>query len=612
MNIINEIKKLIVNNKIEQAFELIIENENTLSNNSEYWNLRGMLCYKIQEYNLAINCYIKSIDIENDFLDSYFNLIYIYIITDQKMKAALYSGLALKYSDDINFENELVSVFEDDLLAHEYINIIKKVKSDDSINYKNLSFVKYLATMFDDIDEEYINRIYKNNVDKSWAFLKDDLILTNNKIIKLEDFIKSRDNINFDMIIKYDINYIKTTRYIASKGIKKCFIMVENNKVWDLIEINSKDMESLKNEDYKKTITLNKFNAADSNVYALIKYMPQKYKEKYKLNIINGRDVLSLENVVKVPLKSRVTVSGFNTFTHYPKFTYNIDVGHGDVVFKACGLMDKKNKQFAFTPEEYQSIDKICVISNMTMLIKSSFSAIPEDKYDITGNPRTDILLLENGRKNLQKLLGISLENKKIIFNMPTFHVHENTNTASGSRELDDSIKIKNFDYEDFNKFLDENNMICISKVHHGEERTITSKTKGRKLDNMIFISNEDLDKAQLDLYEILNAADMLITDYSSIYGDFLFMDKPTIFVNTDIDIYEKERGIVLQPYDFWAAGPKVNNQVELTKEIINCSNDTSYYKKERNTIRDIFYYYKDGKSSIRVWESIDNVINKI
>ena len=79
MNIINEIKKLIVNNKIEQAFELIIENENPLSNNSEYWNLRGMLCYKIQEYNLAINCYIKSIDIENDFLDSYFNLIYIYI-----------------------------------------------------------------------------------------------------------------------------------------------------------------------------------------------------------------------------------------------------------------------------------------------------------------------------------------------------------------------------------------------------------------------------------------------------------------------------------------------------------------------------------------------------
>lgn len=612
MKIINEIKQLIINNKIEQTFELIIENENILSNNSEYWNLRGMLCYKIQEYNLAINCYIKSINIKHDFLDSYFNLIYIYIFTDQKMKAALYCGLALKYSDDINFEKELISVFEDDLLFDEYSNIIKKVKSDDSINHKNLSFVKYLATMFDNIDEEYINSIYKNNIDKSWAFLKGDIVLTNNKIIKLEDFIKSKENINFDVIVKYDIEYIKTTRYIASKGIKKCLIMVENNKVWDLIEINEIEMESIKNEDYKKTITLNKFNAADSNVYALIKYMPQKYKEKYKLNIINGRDVLSLENVVKVPLISSVTVSGLNTFVDYPKFTYNIDVGHGDVVFKACGLMDKKNKHFAFTPEEYQSIDKICIISKMTMLIKSAFSAIPEDKYDITGNPRTDTLLLEDGKGNLEKLLGISLENKKVIFNMPTFHVHENTNVASGSRKLNDSIKIENFDYEEFNKFLDENNMICISKVHHGEERTITSKTKDRKLDNMIFISNEDLDKVNLDLYEILNAGDILITDYSSIYGDFLFMDKPTIFVNTDIDIYEKERGIVLQPYDFWAAGPKVNSQVELSKEIINCINDTNYYKKERNTIRDIFYYQKDSKSSERVWDSIVNEIKKL
>lgn len=612
MNIINEIKQLIIDNKIEQALDLIIENENLLSNNSKYWNLKGMICYKIQEYNLAINCYIKSIDIEHDFLDSYFNLIYICKLTDQKMKAALYCGLALKYSDDINFENELISIFEDDLLSSEYIDIIKKVKNDDSINHKNLSFVKYLASMFDKIDEEYLNNIYKNDIDKSWAFLKDDIVLTKKKIIKLEDFIKTKENINFDVIIKYDIDYIKTTRGIASKGIKKCFIMVENNKVWDLIEINEIDMESLKNEDYKKTITLNKFNAADSNIYALIKYMPEKYKEKYKLNIINGRDVLSLENIVKVPLISSVTVSGFNTFTHYPKFTYNIDVGHGDVVFKACGLMDKKNKQFAFTPEEYQSIDKICIISNMTMLIKSSFSAIPEDKYDITGNPRTDILLLEDGRKNLEKLLGVSLENKKIIFNMPTFHVHENTNIASGSRKLNDSMKIENFDYEEFNEFLGKNNMICISKVHHGEERTVTSKTENRNLDNMVFISNEDLDKVNLDLYEILNAADMLITDYSSIYGDFLFMDKPTIFVNTDMKLYEKERGIILQPYDFWAAGPKVDDQVELTEEILNCINDRNYYKKERNTIRDIFYYYKDEKSSVRVWDSIVNEIKKL
>ncbi|MRZ81334.1 hypothetical protein GKD14_00600 [Paeniclostridium sordellii] len=30
----------------------------------------------------------------------------------------------------------------------------------------------------------------------------------------------------------------------------------------------------------------------------------------------------------------------------------------------------------------------------------------------------------------------------------------------------------------------------------------------------------------------------MLITDYLSIFGDFLFMDKPTIFVNIGMELY--------------------------------------------------------------------------
>lgn len=610
MDIINEIQRCIVENDIELAYKNIVKNEDELLNSAQYWNLRGILCYKIQEYDAAINCYIKSINIKNDYLDSYFNLVYIYKITGEKMKAALYSGLALKYTDDINFEKELINIFNDELLYSEYINLIKEVKNNNNINIKNLSFIKYISTMFEDIDENYISYINNKNLDKAWAFVNGDYLLTNKEILSISDYIKIKENLQLNIMIKYDVNYINKTIDIASKGVDCCFIMVENNRTWDLVEIDQQDMKHLKNKDYKKTVTLNKFNAADSNVYALIKYMPQKYKEKYKLNIINGVDVFTIENVVKVPLLSSVTISGFNTFTRYPKLTYNIEVGHGEVGFKGCGLMDKKNKQFSFTPEEYTKIDKICTISTMSMILLSSFAAVPENKYEITGNPRTDTLMLSDGKINLEKLLKRSLNNKKVVFNMPTFYIHENTGLVSGSKELNDSIKIKNFDYKKFNQFLIDNEIIFISKVHHGEERTVTSKVKNRHLDNMIFISNDDLDNAELDLYEILNAADMLITDYSSIYGDFLFMDKPTIFVNTDMEKYEEERGIILQPYDFWAAGPKVTNQDDLSKEILKCINDSNYYKKERNTIRDIFYYHKDDKATMRVWDAIDKVLS--
>ncbi|WP_042275366.1 CDP-glycerol glycerophosphotransferase family protein [[Clostridium] dakarense] len=609
METINRIKKFIINNDIENAYEIIMQNENKYINNSEYWNLRGMLCSKIQEYDAAISCYKTSIGIKYDYLDAYFNLSYTYKLIGEKVKSALYGGIALRYTDDIDFINDITNLYKDEVLSKEYKLLLDEIKSNLAIDYNNPDLVKYIASKFKNIDKEYVELLSKNKIGDSWAYIKDNYVITSKEVLSINDFISCDEHSELNAIVLYDINYINLTREIALKGVKKCFIIVptDNNKL-ELVEIDYKTMEGLRDKDYKRTVTLNRFNAADSNVYALIKYIPEKYKERYKLNIINGREVYNIENIVKVPLISSVTVSGFNTFVGYPKFTYNIDVGHGSVILKNCGIMDKKHKNFAFTPEEYENIDKVCISSNMNMLIQSAFSAIPEDKYEITGNPRTDTLVLSDGRKNLEKLLGRSIDGKKVIFNMPTFHIHENSGVINGGK-FNDSIKIKGFNYTRFNEFLHKNNIICISKVHHAEERTIISKTKERKLENLLFISNENLDEKGLDLYEILNCADILITDYSSIYGDFLFMNKSTVFINADIEEYRQERGISLEPYDFWTAGPKVKTQDELELELFNCLYKEEYFKQKREELRDVFYKHKDSNSSLRVWNHIDKVL---
>lgn len=609
METINKIQEFIINNDIENAYKSIVENEKHYINNAKYWNLRGMLCFKIQEYEAAIGCYETSISIENSYLDGYFNLIYTLKLIGEKLKSALYAGISLRYTDDSDFINDIKSLYEDEVFSQKYKEIIIEVQDNIKIKDNHPDLVKYIAAQFNDIDEEYVNLLSKGGVAKKWAYIKDECVFTSKEILSLNDFIAYGEHLNFEIIIPYDINYINLTRELALKGVEKCFIMVPNDNNLGLIEIDYNIMQNLKNKDYKRTITLNKFNAADSNVHALIKYMPEKYKHKYKLNIINGRDVFNIENLVKVPLVSSVTISGFNTFTSYPKFTYNIDVGHGAVAFKAAGLMDKKNKNFAFTPEEYENIDKVCITSNMNMLTLSSMAAISEDKYRITGNPRTDTLLLEDGRKNLEKILRKNIGNKKIIFNMPTFHVHENTGLSSGQEELNDSIKIKDFNYAEFDKFLGENNMICISKVHHAEERTVAAKNQRRKLNNFIFISNKDLDENGLDLYEVLNCADILLTDYSSIYGDFLFMDKKTIFIPTDIKEYREKKGILLEPYDFWTAGPKVTTQESLQHELISSFDGEDIFKIKREELKNLFFKYKDNKSCERVWDLIDEVL---
>ncbi|WP_434798851.1 CDP-glycerol glycerophosphotransferase family protein [Terrisporobacter vanillatitrophus] len=607
MEQIRKIQNFIINNDIENAYETIMKNEKEYINNHIYWNLRGMLCSKIHEYNVAINCFKTAIDIDESYTDAYFNIVYTYKLIGEKLKSVIYGGISFRYCDD-DFKKEIYSIYEDEHFKEKYKDLLNEMQLNLEINLKKTNIVNYIASQFNNIEDEYISLLCNSEIGSRWAYLKGNHFISNGGILSMKYIVEN--NNKYEVIVPYNIDYISSIRNMALAGIMKCYIIVptKNNKL-ELIEVNSEEMESLKNEDYKRTITLNKFNAADSNVYALIKYIPQKYKEKYKLNIIHGRDVLNIENVVKVPLISSMTISGFNTFMNYPKFTYNIDVGHASIIMKNCGIMDKKYKDFSFTPKEYENIDKVCITSKMNMILLSAFSAIPENKYIVTGNPRTDTLLLANGKENIEKLIERSIEGKKIIFNMPTFHIHENSGIINGS-VFNDSIKIKGFNYKRFDKFLKENNIICISKVHHAEERTITSKVQDRKLENLLFISNKDLEDKNLDLYEVLNCADGLITDYSSIYGDFLFMNKPIVFVNADIEEYRKERGISLEPYDFWTAGPKVQNQDVLEKEILKSLFDEEYYKQKREELRDVFYENKDSSASLRVWEHIDEVLS--
>ena len=59
---------------------------------------------------------------------------------------------------------------------------------------------------------------------------------------------------------------------------------------------------------------------------------------------------------------------------------------------------------------------------------------------------------------------------------------------------------------------------------------------------------------------ELYLVSDLLITDYSSVYFDYLNLNKPVIFINTDEDTYKDERGFIFDNEDMWRPGPKVKD----------------------------------------------------
>lgn len=71
-----------------------------------------------------------------------------------------------------------------------------------------------------------------------------------------------------------------------------------------------------------------------------------------------------------------------------------------------------------------------------------------------------------------------------------------------------------------------------------------------------------------MDVNAILNACDLLITDYSSVGIEYAFLDRPVIYVSTDLKEYYDERGIILDNYDFWTDGITCDNYNDMIKLI--------------------------------------------
>ena len=70
-----------------------------------------------------------------------------------------------------------------------------------------------------------------------------------------------------------------------------------------------------------------------------------------------------------------------------------------------------------------------------------------------------------------------------------------------------------------------------------------------------------------MDINEILPAVDLLITDYSGIYLDFLLCDNPVMFIPYDLKQYQTELRGLLFDYDLFTPGSKIDTLKNFIKE---------------------------------------------
>ncbi len=104
------------------------------------------------------------------------------------------------------------------------------------------------------------------------------------------------------------------------------------------------------------------------------------------------------------------------------------------------------------------------------------------------------------------------------------------------------------------------------------------------------------------EITEVLGRFDLLITDYSGIFYDFLFFDRPCIFMPYDIDEYAASPGFCI-PYDELVVGPRVETSAELFAAIEAALEDPEEWGDRRREVRRLIHTHVDTKSTDRVLE---------
>ncbi|ELH0975369.1 CDP-glycerol glycerophosphotransferase family protein [Staphylococcus pseudintermedius] len=106
-----------------------------------------------------------------------------------------------------------------------------------------------------------------------------------------------------------------------------------------------------------------------------------------------------------------------------------------------------------------------------------------------------------------------------------------------------------------------------------------------------------------LDTNQLMPAVDLMITDYSSIFFDFLVTDKPIVFYVPDLDKYQNERGVYINLCAL--PGPVADNIQDVITLVSNESYKYADVQEKYAKFKHDFVNYENGSVTERLIESV-------
>lgn len=235
------------------------------------------------------------------------------------------------------------------------------------------------------------------------------------------------------------------------------------------------------------------------------------------------------------------------------------------------------------------SIDYFMVSSRHCAELFHETLHIPKSKFLKVGQPRNDMMVNGKSAFSIRDKFGLDPDCKLVLY-APTFR-------KNGDLPF---FQFPDFDLGSLRSFLESENIILLLRPHisdSGRLEKFLSK-------NIFLFSSEQ----QAEINEVLFEMDGLITDYSSIFIDYLLLNRPIFFTCFDYENYIKnERGDFLEKnYLNWIPGSNILSQKEFSEALRLYKNPQ--FDKWKNRREELKHKYHENQTA----STTKNLLNRI
>ena len=227
-----------------------------------------------------------------------------------------------------------------------------------------------------------------------------------------------------------------------------------------------------------------------------------------------------------------------------------IQLWHG-IPLKKIGRLFPAERWWEKETHKYSAT--VCSAERDKEIMAGAFAPVNREYVWLSGLPRNDTILKDEDKlpeDYRRQLAGLRarLAGRRLVLYAPTWREKADGIYAFSSAEL-----------AELEAILKRNNAVFGIRGH----ANVRASSEGREAasDSILFIN--DLP----DVNVVLRATEVLVTDYSSIYIDFLLTGRPILHFTYDMADYVKERGFLYSLQDA-LAGPAIGTFSELATRL--------------------------------------------